>query len=752
MIRVLHRLAGYDLSTIDNDVIGHVYGGYVEDEHKHESGMYYTPPEVVEYILDGLGYSGPEIVGTKILDPASGSGTFLVSAARRLVQAHRQYHRSAGHVDIPIGEIQTVLDGIKNSLYGLDLNPFACYLAETNLLIQVLDLIKRAFDGGESVTLDRFHVYNADTLSYEPELAAIARGTIDFSADELELVDQLKIKRGKTTDAGGNELDFGPGFDFVVANPPYVRADEGGPGMLEYRRRIREEHPVTEVREVLVKKWDLFVPFVALGWHLLGENGRLGMITSNGIEMVPYAQALRKLLSEKAQVDEVSFFPNVRLFDDAAVENTVFFATKKSPDASHEVVNRWHSGKPPQVAREERRLQATFGEHVFRQAVVTVANTDTVRLEDICYISKGMVLHANEKTNAGEFDKDDLISQVKGPLHPVAYIEGKNIDAYAVTETRYLEYGSDRRVPAYVSRPTFSTLYNRPKIMRGRTSSAILDNGCFADGWLYANHSVIIAARWCELAGIENRSIAGELQGKDRAKLEHFSEKFLLHYLLGVINSDKGNEMLTANRSSVRAGEIEPKALKSLPVRLLRKRDQVKVALAVRSLLAIGKALFELRKQGWFINTETQKVEATATLPDGVPSLPLATAKVRWSLRVHDEGVDLTSLSRRGSALWRGRKEVISVPESAGETGAGGLEWLRQQFAGLSAGTTWGMAEVRGARVPQSPGEAVRALAALAQREAEVREKVAEFGRLKAEVDVLVAALYEGGSVEAVND
>jgi type I restriction enzyme M protein len=738
VIRVLHRLAGYDLSEINHDVIGHVYGGYVEDEHKHESGMYYTPPEVVEYILDRLGYNGPEIIGKKLLDPASGSGTFLVSAARRLVAAYHDYYRAQGHAKIPAEAIQNILEQVKTSLFGLDLNPFACYLAETNLLIQVLDLIKYAFDAGEAVTLDRFHIYNTDTLKYDPKTAAIAKGALEFSIDELSVADMIKAKRGTLKLDEHSEIDFAQGFDFIVANPPYVRADEGGEGLLEYRRALKAEHPFAEVRDVLKMKWDLFVPFVALGLHLLKDGGRMGMITSNAIEMVPYADRLRQHLAEKSRLDEVSFFPGARLFDDAQVENTIFFATKRKPDAAHEALRRWHRGKPPAVVKEEKRPQAELGEQVFRQAIAVAGSGEMVPLEEICYVSKGMVLHANEKTNPGDFSKDDLVSLTRDSVHPVAYVEGKDIDAYSFTQTRYLEYGSKKRAPGLVSRPTFSELYNRPKIMRGRTSSAILDAGCLVDGWVYANHSVMIAVPWFRLEGVENRSISGELQGKERADLEYTSRRFLLHYLLGIINSSKGNELLAASRTSVRLGEIEPKALKALPIRNVSKREQLPIARRVRKLLSLGQDFLERRRDGWKIERCTAK--AAAIVPDGVPTLPLASAKVRWGLRVHDVSADVTALKRRGHTLYRGRQEVLSLPEMMPEEG---LEWLRRQLAGLTVGTTFAMAEARGLRVPESPVEAKRALEALEAQEAEVREKLAEFQRLKAEVDELVAVLYE---------
>ena len=136
LVRVLHRLAGFDLGTIDRDIIGTVYGRFVNDRHKHEQGMYYTPPSVVAFILDRCGWRGREVVGRRLLDPACGSGAFLVEAARRAVDAHRERARAEGHAEIPAHEIQGVLNSLRDGLVGFDLNPFACALAEINLLVQ----------------------------------------------------------------------------------------------------------------------------------------------------------------------------------------------------------------------------------------------------------------------------------------------------------------------------------------------------------------------------------------------------------------------------------------------------------------------------------------------------------------------------------------------------------------------------------------------------------------------------------------
>ena len=82
-------------------------------------------------------------------------------------------------------------------------------------------------------------------------------------------------------------------------------------------------------------------------------------------------------------------------------------------------------------------------------------------LGDFCYISKGMVLNADEKTAKGEFTKDELISEYKDIIHSRVYIEAKDIDKFVVKRVRYLEWNTER-CPNQLSRPTFRELYDCP--------------------------------------------------------------------------------------------------------------------------------------------------------------------------------------------------------------------------------------------------------------------------------------------------
>ncbi len=113
-ILTLYQLGRFNFADVDSDIIGTIYNTYVNREEKRNKGQYYTPREVVYYILDNVGYAGQNIIGPqkRLIDPACGSGSFLVTAARRLVAA---YQGTKEQVDDPVA----VLERVQQSLLAL---------------------------------------------------------------------------------------------------------------------------------------------------------------------------------------------------------------------------------------------------------------------------------------------------------------------------------------------------------------------------------------------------------------------------------------------------------------------------------------------------------------------------------------------------------------------------------------------------------------------------------------------------------
>lgn len=123
------------------------------------------------------------------------------------------------------------------------------------------------------------------------------------------------------------ELDFARvfrdngGFDIVIGNPPYVDSET----MTRYMPEQRTFY--TQRFESCKGNWDLFIPFVELGYLLSTDIGSVSYIIPNKIIAADYAKACRKMMSEYS-VKEIRDYSSVRVFKEAAVYPITFIADK----------------------------------------------------------------------------------------------------------------------------------------------------------------------------------------------------------------------------------------------------------------------------------------------------------------------------------------------------------------------------------------------------------------------------------------
>ncbi len=102
------------------DLLQRLYELLVPRKLRHDLGEYYTPDWLAEYVVDKSGYKG--VIGSRFLDPACGSGTFLVQAIKKAIRYAK-------------GDEKAVARHIIENIVGFDLNPIAVLSARTNYLI-----------------------------------------------------------------------------------------------------------------------------------------------------------------------------------------------------------------------------------------------------------------------------------------------------------------------------------------------------------------------------------------------------------------------------------------------------------------------------------------------------------------------------------------------------------------------------------------------------------------------------------------
>lgn len=306
---VLKRLNRFDFEYVNRDILGHVYEDYLPKQERKELGEYYTPLEVVQFMLDSVEYRPGEDLGDKqVLDPACGSGTFLTEVAERLIQHYvEKFGRTSVHQLDP-DEAQTILERVEENVYDIDINPFAAHITQINLLFRTIDLYDKVTEQNPDYTMDGFEIHVADTLS--PTLLEKQEGSTEDEGQQSALHQFAEYNgRAKSFIEDRNEVDRikdEEDFDVVVANPPYVRIQNLSGVKDEYSARYSSA----------IKNFDIYVPFIERGLEWLGEEGKLTYICPNRLFTNDYAQKIRDQLVEEP-ISQLLDFKDTEVFDAA---------------------------------------------------------------------------------------------------------------------------------------------------------------------------------------------------------------------------------------------------------------------------------------------------------------------------------------------------------------------------------------------------------------------------------------------------
>ncbi len=460
-------------------------------------------------------------------------------------------------------------------------------------------------------TMDRLarvreRYFNARSRDIKRSLRAEDKALCAKLAQELEregfhYADAQNVADWQPYDQGASAAWFDPqwmfgvmdGFDLVIGNPPYVRADFQD----DRHKHTREVIKASGDYATLWEKWDLFLAFMERGFKLLREGGVTSLIVSDAFGHAKYALKAREWFLRNARVDRIDFYSNIKIFD-AAVRN-LSYLFQKADGAENKPLRRLHESDFGDITSLSTDRQRELGERAFfPQDLYRPPPSPTIPLVDICYISKGMVVHANERTARGSFALEDVVSSTKDKRHPKPFLQGKDLTRWLPTRHRWLEWGTNR-APALFSRPTFVEIYDsKEKLLSiDMSASETRPRVVFDNQQLYHNHSVWSFVPWHELKGVTNRSLQkqarypgerGRTKYAHREKLEENSRRFQIKFLLGVMNSTSAQDFLRAHRRS--NVHLYPDDWKKLPIPDVPANAQQPIVDLVDKVLAEKKA------------------------------------------------------------------------------------------------------------------------------------------------------------------
>jgi len=382
--RLYYPDSPYEFSVLPAEILGQVYEQFlgkvirltdghravVEDkpEVKKAGGVKYTPAYIVDYIVKNT--LGPTLEGktpsdaTKIsvLDPACGSGSFLIVAYQHLLDWHREWYVQNLLPMLQSGlrpssiQIRHMLPGIEgaskgrkkerepelpvfqgrggewrlttaerkrillNNIYGVDIDRQAVEVTKLSLLLKVLE-------GENEETISK-----QLTLFSERALPDLSRnikcGNSLIGWDILEenpSLGQEEIERINPFDwrAEYPEVFGRGGFDVVIGNPPYVRQE----GLGEFKGYFQKHFQVYQGTA------DLYAYFMERGVSLLQDEGIFSYIVANKWMRANYGLPLRRWLKEQC-IEEITDFGDLPVFLGATTYPCIIRIVRRPPQSS----------------------------------------------------------------------------------------------------------------------------------------------------------------------------------------------------------------------------------------------------------------------------------------------------------------------------------------------------------------------------------------------------------------------------------
>ena len=383
------------------------------------------------------------------------------------------------------------------------------------------------------------------------------------------------------------------GFDIVLGNPPYVRADE----QLDDNKCLREQILASGQYETLWEKWDLFVAFIEKGFKMLKSGGITTMIVSDAFCHSKYAQKSQSWFLNNSRVLRLDFCSDLKIFE-AAVHNLIYFF-QRAEGANNTPARRVHRETFGNVTMLPSDVQVNLTHRAFfpEDTVTHIFACKSVKLDAICYVTKGMVVNAHESLAQGAFTMDDLVQDTRDSKHPKRFVEGKHLGMWLPTTHRWLEWGT-ARAPALFSRQTFPEIYETDEKILVQRSPGPDPKCCYDATHLHFTESTVAFIPWCALAGVRNNSLKkaahyhSEMPPRPdlpkREELEGTSRRFPVKYLLGVMNSTSARNFLRANRRS--NIHLYPDDWKNLPIPDVSSEQQQPIIALVDQILRAKRA------------------------------------------------------------------------------------------------------------------------------------------------------------------
>ncbi len=343
----------YEFSVLPVEILGSIYeqflgkiirftrktknGHSIEIIEKPEvqkaGGVFYTPPYIVNYIVkQTIGQKieklDPEQVAElHFVDPACGSGSFLVGAYQYLLDWHLNYYLSnptkyekkgkiykdayTQEYKLNIEEKRAIL---LNNIFGVDIDAQAVEVTKLSLFLKLLENEGRSLGSTGQVQLFRTSDIHAKILPSMMNNIKCGNSLIgsEYYKDKNMLLFDMKEQRKVNVFDWKKEYPF-DGFDCVIGNPPYLRVQ----GL---RENYEEESKFYEQKyKVATGRFDFYILFMERCFSLLNKKGILSFILPHKFINADFGTGIRKFIYDNKALNYLVHFGAEQVFKKASV-------------------------------------------------------------------------------------------------------------------------------------------------------------------------------------------------------------------------------------------------------------------------------------------------------------------------------------------------------------------------------------------------------------------------------------------------
>jgi len=480
----------YEFSVLPPEILGQVYEQFlgkvirltpkhrakVEDkpEVRKAGGVFYTPTYIVDYIIRNTletalnGKNPNSVAKLKILDPACGSGSFLINAYQHLLGWHRNWYEKDGPAKwtkkrqpriykSPSGEWKLTTSERKrillNNIYGVDIDPQAVEVTKLSLLLKVLE------EETEQTLNMQLRLFRERAL---PDLGENIKCGNSLVAPDFYQQEQTSILSEEEL-FGINAFDWqnefpnifkgnNPGFNIVIGNPPYG-ADFDEVSKEYIRKRFKNQS----------YQLDSYLVFLELAINeLLKRNGLFGMIIPNPWLTNLLQKDIRRFIVRNTRILEIVHFL-FAVFPKGTVDTEIVLLQKANPNKWQSLVTIVQSRQAfinipkgdgiKQINHEQKKWIDLDGDVInifllpLEESLAERCSEIGEPLSSLCKINVGIKPYQTGKGKPPQ-TKDIVENRIYDSDYPRdssyrQYLRGKDISRYTINplKERYIKFG-----------------------------------------------------------------------------------------------------------------------------------------------------------------------------------------------------------------------------------------------------------------------------------------------------------------------